>query len=623
MLRRATVLILLLASVSLAKDPPKTSAKSSAVPRPVSLDAAGERWAERTLKRMTLEEKVGQLFMPWVRVSFMNLDSPEYGQLRDAITKYHLGGFGVTVAVDGPLLLRNQPYDAAMLLNQLQRDSRYPLIFAADFERGVYMRLNATTGFPHAMALAATGNRNYAFAEGRITAEEARAIGIHWNWFPDADVNSNPNNPIINTRAFSEDPQQVTQFVTSYIAGARGAGMLTTVKHFPGHGDTATDSHLSLARTDATRDRLNSVELIPFRDAINVGVDSVMVTHVIVPALEPDPNRPATISRAITTDLLKKQLQFKGLIVTDALDMQGLMHIYDPAQGNPSGRAAVDALKAGADMVLIPADLDAAYNGVLNAVRSGQIPESQIDASTLKVLKAKASVGLHKSRLVDPSRLSTLIARPENVAQAQQMADDSVTLVRENGVLPLKSSGTIPGVGAYQSVQARNRVLAVVLTDDVRGETGRVFERQLRLRVPDANIIFVDPKIAPGMAPLVLNAMRDADSIIAAVSVIPSGGRVVNRVVEGSVNLASEQNSLLRTLITEAGQKTMVVTLGNPYLISEFPECRNYMTVYSNAPVSETAAVRALFGEIPIRGHLPVTIPNFAERGAGIQRPAK
>ena len=606
--------VLLFASVCFAKDSPK--------PRPISYSPGGDRWAEKTLKKMSLEEKVGQLLMPWSRAAFYNIDGPDYAALRDIMKKYHVGGFGLTVATDGPLLLRNQPYEAAMLTNQLQRDSKYPLLFGADFERGLYMRLNATTGFPHAMAFGAAANKDYAFNFGRITAEEARAIGVHWNWFPDADVNSNPKNPIINTRSFGEDPAQVSQMVTAYIAGARGAGMLTTVKHFPGHGDTSTDTHLALARIDGNLDRLNSVELVPFRDAITAGVDSVMVSHIIVPALESDPNRPATISSSIITGQLLKKMAFKGLVVTDAMDMQGVMKTYDPALGNPSARAAVDALKAGADMILIPADLDGAYNGILNAVRSRQIPESRIDQSVLKVLSAKAAVGLNKFRTVNIDALSTEIMRPENLALAQQVADASITLVRDTGrLLPLKSSGTAQPTVAYQPVQVNNRLLAVVFSDDVRGETGRVFEKQLRARVPDANIIFVDPKIAPGMAPLVLQAMRDATTIIAAVSVVPGAGRVIQGAANGSADLAGDQASLLRTLLAQAGDHTIMLTLGNPYVVSDFPEAQVYMCSYSNAPVSETAVVKALFGEIPIRGRLPVTIPNIAQRGAGIDRP--
>jgi beta-N-acetylhexosaminidase len=273
-------------------------------------------------------------------------------------------------------------------------------------------------------------------------------------------------------------------------------------------------------------------------------------------------------------------------------------------------------------MVLIPADLDGAYNGILNAVRSKQIPESRIDQSVLKVLSAKAAVGLNKSRTVDVNALSTEIMRPENLAVAQQVADDSITLVRDSGrLLPLKSSGTLLTTAAYQPMQVNNRLLAVVFSDDVRGETGRVFEKQLRARVPDANIIFVDPKIAPGMAPLVLQAMRDANIIIAAVSVVPGAGRVIQGAVNGSADLAGDQASLLRTLLAQAADRTIMLTLGNPYVVTDFPEAQIYMCSYSNAPVSETAVVKALFGEIPIRGRLPVSIPNIAQRGAGIDRP--
>src|SRR6202040_3470199 len=313
------------------------------------------KWAEKTLRGLTVEEKIGQVFMIWCRASFLNVESPEYLQLLDDMKKYHVGSFAMSVHVDGPYLLRTEPYEAAELLNRLQKESKLPLIFAADFERGVSMRLMGTTVFPHAMAFGGDGKVEDAETFGRISAEEARAIGIHWNFFPDADVNSNPANPIINTRSFGEDPRQVGDLVVAYIRGARANGMLTTVKHFPGHGDTATDSHLSVAQVTGDRKRLNSVELAPFRKAIEAGVDSVMVAHVTVPALEPDTNRVATTSSAIVSDLLKRQLGFQGIVVTDALDMAGLTRLYS----TNTGRAAVDAFKAGSDLLLIPADLDA------------------------------------------------------------------------------------------------------------------------------------------------------------------------------------------------------------------------------------------------------------------------
>src|SRR5208283_5041051 len=355
-------------------------------PGPIHLDREGEKWAERTLHKLSTEEKVGQLFNVFVRAEFLNVNAPEYLQLRDTIRKYHLGGFTMTVRWDPPFLYRNQPYEAAELLNRLQQDSKLPLLIAADFERGVTMRLHGATEFPHAMAFGAAGKLEYAEAFGRITAQEARAIGVHWNFFPDADVNSNPANPIINTRSFGEDPQQVGGLVTAYIKGAHEGGMLTTVKHFPGHGDTATDSHLGVASVNVDRAHLDSIELPPFRQAIAAGVDSVMVAHVTVPALDPDPNHVATISPAVVSDLLEKQLGFKGIIVTDALDMAGLTHLF---AGN-IGRAAVEAFKAGNDLLLIPADLPASYDAVLKAARSGEISRERLDHSVLKILRTKA-----------------------------------------------------------------------------------------------------------------------------------------------------------------------------------------------------------------------------------------
>jgi beta-N-acetylhexosaminidase len=226
---------------------------------PVHLDRQGEKWAASTLRNMTLEEKVGQMIMVWARVQFLNVESPEYLQLREQMRRYHVGGFGVTVATEEGMVIKNQPLEAAYLTNGLQKDSKYPLLFAADFERGLSMRLSGTTAFPAAMAFGAAGDTELAREFGRISARESRAIGIQWNWFPVADVNSNPANPIINTRSFGEDPAQVGAMVAAYIGGAHSAGLLTTVKHFPGHGDTDTDSHIGLARVTASLDRLNTV----------------------------------------------------------------------------------------------------------------------------------------------------------------------------------------------------------------------------------------------------------------------------------------------------------------------------------------------------------------------------
>jgi beta-N-acetylhexosaminidase len=585
-------------------------------PSPIRHTSAGDKWAEKTLHKMTLEEKVGQVFMIWCRASFLNVESPEYLQLREAMQKYHVGSFAMTVHVDGPFLLRSEPYEAAELLNRLQHDSKIPLLFAADFERGVATRLMGTTNFPHAMAFGADGKMEDAERFGRITAQEARAIGVHWNFFPDADVNSNPANPIINTRSFGEDPKQVGDLVTAYIRGAHEGGMLTTVKHFPGHGDTATDSHLGVASVNVDRAHLDSIELPPFRQAIAAGVDSVMVAHVTVPALDSDPNHVATISPLVVSDLLEKQLGFNGLVVTDALDMAGLTHLF----ANDIGRAAVEAFKAGNDLLLIPADLGASYQAMIKAVSSGEIPQQRLDHSVLKLLKIKASLGLNDARAVDLGAIANTVGKPEDLTFGQQVADAAITVVRDNGkLLPLKAKGTTKASLPYMSKEETgNQVVAVLFSDDVRSDSGRAFGREFLSRIPDARVIYVDPRIAAGMSDEVLKAVNDAQTVVAAVYVIPTAGKIGN-----SIAMTDATGTLLQQILDRAAAKTVVVAMGNPYLASDFPNTKNYVCTFSNATVSEVAAIKALFGEIPIRGHLPVTIPNVAQRGAGLERPAQ
>lgn len=619
---RRFALILLLLPLSAALAPAAFPKDKYQQPGPIHLDRNGEKWAEKTLQHLSLEEKIGQVFMIWVRAEFLNVDSPEYLRLRDTMGKYHLGSFAMTVPYDPPFLYRTQPYEAAELLNRLQQDSKLPLLIAADFERGVTMRLHGATEFPHAMAFGAAGKLDYAEAFGRITAQEARAIGVHWNFFPVVDVNSNPANPIINTRSFGADPQQVGDLGAAYIRGARANGMLTTAKHFPGHGDTATDSHLGVAQVGADIGHLQSVELPPFRQAIAAGVDSVMVAHVTVPALEPDPNRVASTSPAIITDLLQRQLGFQGIVVTDALDMAGLTRLY----ASNIGRAAVDAFQAGNDVLIIPADLDASYNALLGAVRSGEIPLPRLDASVLKILKAKASLGLEKARLVDIAALSAQVGKPGNLALGQQIADDAVTLVRNNGqVLPLKQMGTVEGGLPYQRVEeVHNRIVAVVFSDDVRTEAGREFERQLKARVPDAHVIYADPRIALAESDQILNAARDAGAVLAAVYAVPTAGKAIEGAngLFNSVSLSGTSADVMREILAQGAAKTVVLAMGNPYLAQDFPAVQNYICTFSNATVSEVSAVKALFGEITIRGHLPVGIPDIAPRGAGIELPA-
>ena len=609
--------------------PPMSHAKEQfQVSGPGHLDKKGEKWARESLKKMSLEQKIGQMFMVRALAQFMNVNSPEYISLRDSMRKYHLGGFGLTVSFEDGLLYKNEPLEAATLINQLQKDSEFPLIFAADFEHGLGMRLNGATDFPQAMAFGATGNVEYARLSGRITAQEARAIGVQWNWFPDVDVNSNPANPVINTRSFGEDPKLVGEMAAAYIAGAHQFGMMTTAKHFPGHGNTEGDSHVFVPVVKGDAAHLETIELPPFRAAIQAGVDAVMTAHVLVPALDPDPRHVATISPAIVTELLQQKMGFHGLIITDALDMGGLRQSFPQGGPEAAARAAVEAVKAGNDILLLPFDLDGAYNGLLQAVRSGEISEARIDQSVLKVLRAKASVGLNQARLVDLAAVNEIVAKPASLATAQEIADKAVTLVRDNHqALPLKAAakGTKPPPNPYQPVaETRDSTVLLIFTDDSRSDSGRTLDHELRARIPDARVYYIDPRGAAGMTQPVLAAVTESQVVIAAVFEFPVPGRVVRAQNGAAVNAIVVQESsatLLQQVLRSAAEKTIVVAVGSPYIAAQLPEVQTYMCTFSSGHGSEVSAVKAMFGEIPIAGHLPVTIPNIA--GPGIRGSAQ
>jgi beta-N-acetylhexosaminidase len=574
-------------------------------------------WAQKTLGTLSLEEKVGQLFMIRLRVGFSGVRNPEYLRLSNSIRKYHIGSLAMSAPTRGRFLHRDHRDQTIVLLNRLQAESKLPLLIAGDFEQGVLpARLFGTTVFPHAMAFGAAGKVAYAEEFGRITAEESRAIGVHWNLFPVADVNSNPDNPIIGTRAFGADPEQVGAMVAAYIRGARANGMLTTAKHFPGHGNTGTDSHLAVARVNEDLEVLREVDLPPFRKAIEAGVDAVMTAHISVPALDPDPNLVATTSPAIVTDLLKNKLGFKGIVVTDGLDMAGLTRLYT----GHVGRAAVDAFKAGNDVLTMPADLDASYRAVLDAVRSGEISRQRLDASVLKVLKAKASLNLHKTRLVDVATISRLVGNPANVALSQRISDDSITLVRDTGkLLPLgrgrSDKNTL--LPHQRRGQTRLPVLAVVICDSVRAEDGRVLEHEILSRMPDANVVYVDPRIGHGRADKLLEAVDQAKVVIVAVYIVPSAARS-RKVARGGKHpssLPDSTNSLFERILGHAAEKTVVLAMGNPYLVDDFPAIQNYICTFSNVTVSEVSAARALFGEIPMPGQMPVNRTSVVRNG--------
>jgi beta-N-acetylhexosaminidase len=571
-----------------------------------------ERWADRMLKSLTLEEKIGQMIEVRGIMGYYNNDDPAFQQLITDIRKYHLGAVHLSVNTDGPLLLRTEPYEAAMTTNLLQQEthSKVPLIFSVDFERGPSMRLTSIEAFPQPMAFGATHNPAYVEKFAKIVAEESRALGIVWNFYPVADVQINPENPIINTRSFGEDPQEVSSMVTAYIRGSHEGGMLTTLKHFPGHGDTDTDSHLNLARVNAPLERLNTVELPPFEAGIQAGSDAVMIAHVAFPALEPDPTKIATTSRHVVSGLLREQLGFKGVIVSDAMEMKGLTKLYPEGGSNAGGRAAVETVKAGQDLLELPSDLGGTFNGLLQAVKSGEISRAQIDASVRRLLLVKARAGLDTrgQHLVDLNKIQNSVGKSSSYALAQEVADHAVTLVRDdNHMFPLHRDESKP-------------VLVVLFVSDAHGDDGRVLEREIRSRIQGATVIYVDRRSAAVEAEGIAALASKAQRVIAAVYSVSQPGPA--EIAATSASGLAEQGSagILKNILDTAGDKTVVLALGSPYSILNFPSIRSYLCTYSWVPTSERSAAKALFGEIPIQGKLPVTLPGIAKRGDGIEK---
>jgi beta-N-acetylhexosaminidase len=426
-----------------------------------------------------------------------------------------------------------------------------------------------------------------------ITAREARALGVQWVYYPVADVNSNPDNPIINIRSFGENPQAVAANVNAFIEGAHSGKrdyVLTTVKHFPGHGDTSVDTHLNLATVTASRERLESLELVPFRAAIEAGVDAVMTAHIAVPALGP-PDLPATLSPAILTGLLRDELGFKGLVITDALGMGGIVN------GFGTGDAAVRAIEAGADTLLMPADPDTAIKAVVAAVSSGRLTRRRIQESVVKILSAKERVGLDRVRFTDLEAISDVIDDPAANDEAQEIADRAVTLVRNpGGLLPLAD----PGRSCY-----------LVLSEGRYSSEGQGFAQEVRRRLPHAVLATLDPSMSRQNIDEAMGKLPACESyVVAAFSTVSSG--------RGSVGLGGELGPTLESVIA-AGKPVVLVALGNPYLLRSFPNVAAYLATFSSVLPSEVAAVRALWGEIDISGHLPVSIPGEAKLGDGIQ----
>jgi len=547
---------------------------------------------------MTVRDEVAQLvFIPFYGAA-PNARSTQYRKFMRLIRETRVGGLILVNQANGHVIAKAEPYALAAFINRMQRLARTPLMVGADFERGASMRVDETTVFPHAMAFGATGEPAFSRFEGEVTAREARALGVQWVYYPVADVNNNPDNPIINIRSFGENPQDVAAQVKAFIEGAHSDKknyILATAKHFPGHGDTATDTHLNLASIPADRARLDSLELVPFKAAIAAGVDSIMTAHIAVPALAP-PDLPATLSPAILTGLLRKDLDFKGLIVTDALDMGGI------AKGYSSGEAAVRALEAGADALLMPSDPDAAIRAVVSAVETGRISRQRLQESVVRILVAKEKVGLDRKRFADLEGIGDVVDDPEVSLKAQEIANRAVTLVRNTGNL-------VP-------LAAPERSCFVVMPESRYSNSGQVFTSEVHERAARAAVATIDPSMSRPDVEAAINGLSSCDSYAVAAFASVAAYR-------GTVGLTGELPHAIE-MLAATGKPVALIALGNPYLLRSFPNVAAYLATFSTVPPSETAAVKALWGEIAISGHLPVTIPGEAKYGEGIQvRPTR
>ncbi|MGB4787105.1 MAG: glycoside hydrolase family 3 N-terminal domain-containing protein [Candidatus Acidiferrum sp.] len=557
------------------------------------LSPAASAWVESTLRKMTVDEKIGQLLFTTYHGSFTYTDAAAYQQILHDVNDLHVGGF-INVTHGSPLgIVKSQAYPTAVLNNQLQSKSKLPLLIGADFERGTAMRLDEGTSFPTAMALAAGGDSKDAYTMGKITALESRAVGVHWIYAPDADVNNNPGNPIINTRSFGEDPARVSEFVSAFVRGVEENGGLATAKHFPGHGDTAADSHIDLPVIRADRARLNTLELVPFRAAISSGAGSIMTGHLNVPSLEPDPNTPATLSQDILTGLLRDEMGYQGLIVTDAMDMGGITVRYAP------GEAAVRAIVAGIDALLMSPVPDAAFEALQAAVKSGRISKARLDASVRRILQAKARLGLHANRLVDVNALNQKFASVAWQKEAQDISNRGVTLLRDTPHrLPLDA--TKP-----------SRALLLAFYADPEPYPGEDLERELRTRFDSLTTLRADTRFVNASI-LKLPPPDSYDVAILALFV-----RVSDR--KGNVDVPAEQAALAEQLY-KTGKPIITVGFGSPYLIEKFPQAETWLAAFGISDVAQISVARALFGQIPMRGHLPVTIPGVnLKAGFGIE----
>ncbi|MBX3279778.1 MAG: hypothetical protein KF868_17385 [Acidobacteria bacterium] len=578
------------------------------------LSQAEKQWVARTLASLSTAERIAQMVSADANIFFMNRESDAYRKLERLIAEKGVGSL---------ILFRSDVWASSILVNRWQKRAKVPLLVSADLEMGPGMRFNDTVWWAPNMAVAATGDPEWARRQGQATAGEARSLGINWLYAPVADVNNNPDNPVINTRSYGEDPATVSAFVSAFISGAQQSGAIATAKHFPGHGDTATDSHIGLPVVDVTRERLERIELAPFRAAIASGVGSIMSAHIALPQIEPEPappirklderereaaeflsqtesgaariTMPATLSHKVLTEMLREDLKFQGLAITDAMSMAGVAARFEP------GAAAVLAVRAGADLVLKSPDVEAAIAAIHQAVEHGEISGARIDASVKRILEAKARLGLHLRRIEPVEEVDRIVSNPDSLRIAQEIADRSMTLVRDDRkLLPL-------------NLRAKARIVNVTLTDDEERGVMNPFVSELRQRGMDVESVHIDNRSHAASAELrgLQSRLKSADLIVLSLAVRARSGK-------GAMALPGAGSAIVRDAML-SGAPVLAVSFGNPYLLQAMPGIPTYMIAWSTVPVSQRAAARALSGEIEIQGRLPVSLPGLYPRGHGLR----
>ncbi len=550
---------------------------------PPTLEAE-HAWARETLAGMSLEEKVGQMILARSDGVFLHEDHPEYRRLEELVAQGRVGGV---------VFFRGHPFSTAALANRLQDEARLPLLMASDYEWGAAFRVEGSTRFPTAMAIGAGGDEEDARFQAEVTAGEARAMGIHLALAPVVDINLNPANSVINYRSYGEDPARVGRLAAAFIRRAQERGLLATAKHFPGHGATVADSHVTLPLVDLSRERIETVGLEPFRAAIEAGVAAVMTAHVAVPALDGRTDRPATFSPEIITGVLRNELGFDGLIISDALDMGGVERWW-------GGEVAVAAVDAGVDLLAVPADALVAWDGVVRAVERGDIAMERIDRSVLRILEAKARLNLHRQRIVDLRDLPRRVGDPRLDERVQGMANRSVTLVENHSdVLPFRADRP-----------PRIALVSYVLKGD-RWVDPTILEEELEARTESLHHL---PLTSAGGAARLDELDRLAE--VSDVVVFASFARTRSTFGRGElgIRIPSELEALDR-----AGTPVVFMSMGNPYVLTELPGVSARLALYDFSEVSQRAAARALFGEIAIGGKLPVSISERFPVGYGVE----